>query len=76
MENYKQLADKGRAACVHSIDILNEIIKVKKILGQDYTAEKKRMGLMLEKFERINDACNRIEAIIRRIYRSFGQKRQ
>lgn len=64
MNDYKKLLDTGRLACVQSIDLLNEIIKVKKFLGQDASEEKAKLVLMLDRFEKINNAYLRIEALM------------
>jgi len=64
MDDYKKLADTGRTACVRSIDLLNEIIKVKKFLGQDATDEIKQIALMMKRFEKINSAYLSIEALM------------
>ena len=64
MDDYKKLADTGRAACVRSIDLLHEIIKVKKLLGQDAMDEKAKLVLMLDRFEKINNAYLSIEALM------------
>jgi len=64
MDNYKKLAEEGRAACVRSIDLLNNIIKGKKFLGQDTTEEKAQMALMMKRFDKINTVILKMEALL------------
>lgn len=53
MGDLKKLAGQVRAACIESIDLLKEIIKVKRLLGQDVLSEKNQLVLMLGRFEKI-----------------------
>ena len=51
-------------ACVRSVDLLCDIIQLKKFLGQDATDEKAKLAMMLDRLDKINDAYNKVEALM------------